>query len=177
MKKKNKSIYVICIFLLVLFQTLIVYADDFDINANAGMIVETNTGKIIYSKDAEEQNFPASVTKILTAIVVIENCNLNEKATVTASAVSNIPSGYVVAPLMVGEEMRIEDLLYALMLKSSNDAAYVLAEHVGGSTQGFSEIMNKKAQEIGCKNTHFVNPNGIHDDNHYTTAYDYRADG
>ncbi|MBR3152737.1 MAG: D-alanyl-D-alanine carboxypeptidase [Clostridia bacterium] len=172
MKKTYKSIYIAFIFIIVFFQNIVVYADDFSIEAEAGLIVETNTGKVIFNQDAENQKYPASVTKILTAIIVIENCDLNDKATVTASAVSNIPDGYVVAPLMIGEEMRIEDLLYALMLKSSNDAAYVLAEHVGGSIDGFSDMMNKKAVEIGCKNTHFVNPNGIHDDNHYTTAYD-----
>lgn len=172
MKKINKSIYCLLIFLLTIFQSVRIYAEDLSIEAKAGIIVETNTGKIIYNKDAEIQNYPASVTKILTAIIVIENCNLDDKAVVTSSAVSNIPEGYVVAPLFVGEEMRIEDLLYALMLKSSNDAAYVLAEHVGGSVDGFSDIMNKKAIEIGCKNSHFVNPNGIHNDNHYTTAYD-----
>ena len=173
----NNKIYKITMIVVLLIVVLTcntkVYADDeLSINAKAALIVETNTGKIIYEKDIYEQNYPASVTKILTAILTIENCELDDVATVSQTAISHIPTGYVIAPLYIGEQITIKDLLYALMLKSANDAAYVLAEHVGGSVDGFSEMMNKKAEEIGCKNTHFVNPNGIHNQNHYTTAYD-----
>ncbi|MBR3133219.1 MAG: D-alanyl-D-alanine carboxypeptidase [Clostridia bacterium] len=171
-----KKIYEITILSILIFTIGFgyssVYAEELSVNANASLIVEVNSGKVIYENNSEEQNYPASVTKILTAILTIENCKLDDLAIVTNTAVSNIPDGYVVAPLMVGEEIRVEDLLYALMLKSANDAAYVLAEHVGGSVGGFSDMMNKKAEEIGCKNSHFVNPNGIHNENHYTTAYD-----
>ena len=174
--KKIKNLAVLILIVLILLPSLTTMAADkneeLDLDIKAGIIVETNTGKVIYEKEAEKQNYPASVTKILTAILVLENCDLNETAIASSKALSNIPPAYVVTPLYVGEEMRVEDLLYALMLKSANDAAYVLAEHVGGSTEGFAEMMNKKAEEIGCKNSHFVNPNGIHDDNHYTTAYD-----
>ena len=173
----NNKIYKITMIVVLLIVVLTcntkVYADDeLSINAKAALIVETNTGKIIYENDIYEQNYPASVTKILTAILTIENCDLDDVATVSQTAISQIPTGYVIAPLYIGEQITIKDLLYALMLKSANDAAYVLAEHVGGSVEGFSEMMNKKAEELGCKNTHFVNPNGIHNQNHYTTAYD-----
>ena len=173
----NKKIYktiIILINLVIVMSTItnVYAADELSVNANASLIVETNSGKIIYEDNAETQNYPASLTKILTAILVLENCELDDIVTVSKSAVSNIPPSYVVAPLFVGEQMRVEDLLYALLLKSSNDAAYVLAEHVGGSVEGFSDMMNKKAEELGCKNTHFVNPNGIHNNEHYTTAYD-----
>ena len=173
----NNKIYKITMIVMVLIVTLTcntkVHADnELSVNAKAALIVETNTGKIIYEKDIYEQNYPASVTKILTAILTIENCELDDVATVSQTAISQIPTGYVIAPVFVGEQITIKDLLYALMLKSANDAAYVLAEHVGGSVDGFSEMMNKKAEELGCKNTHFVNPNGIHNQNHYTTAYD-----
>ena len=173
----NNKIYKITMIVVLLIVVLTcntkVYADDeLSINAKAALIVETNTGKIIYEKDIYEQNYPASVTKILTAILTIENCELDDVATVSQTAISHIPTGYVIAPLYIGEQITIKDLLYALMLKSANDAAYVLAEHVGGSVEGFSEMMNKKAEELECKNTHFVNPNGIHNQNHYTTAYD-----
>jgi len=147
-------------------------AEELSVNAKAAFMVEVNTGKVIYENHAQEINYPASVTKILTAILVLENCELEEIATVSSNALANIPEGYVVAPLFVGEEMRVKDLLYALMLKSANDAAYVLAEHVGGSIDGFSAMMNQKAEELGCMNSHFVNPNGIHQEDHYTTAYD-----
>lgn len=173
MKKVYKALIFVLLFLIIAFQSLTIYAyDELSINAKAGIIVETNTEKILFEKNSTMINYPASVTKILTAILVIENCNLDDMAIVSETAISNIPEGYVVAPLVVGEEMRVEDLLYALMLKSSNDAAYVLAEHVGGSINKFSDMMNEKAKEIGCKNSHFVNPNGIHNAEHYTTAYD-----
>ena len=170
----SKKIVFLFVFFIMIFNCIRVFAveDELEVDAKASIIVESNSGKILYEDNAHKKNYPASVTKILTAIVVLENCELDDTAVVTSSAVSNIPSGYVLAPLFVGEEMKIKDLLYALMLKSANDAAYVLAEHVGGSVDGFSDMMNKKAEEIGCKNSHFVNPNGIHNENHYTTAYD-----
>ena len=173
MNKIKKLILVLALFLVVVLQNIIVFADDdLDVDAKAAIIVETNTGRIIYEKNSTEENYPASVTKVLTAIIVIEKCHFDDIATASETAIESVPEGYVTAPLSIGEEMRIEDLLYALMLKSANDAAYVLAEHVGGSIEGFAEIMNQKAEEIGCKDTHFINPNGIHDDKHYTTAYD-----
>lgn len=173
MKKLNKAVIMILLFGVIIFYSTNIFAsNELSIDAKAGLIVETNTGKVIYDKDACDKNYPASVTKILTAIIVIENCNLDEKATVTKSAISSIPAGYIVVPLTEGEEIKVIELLYALMLKSANDAAYVLAEHVAGSIENFSDMMNKKAEEIGCKNSHFVNPNGIHNSNHYTTAYD-----
>ena len=173
MKKILRNVLTSTLFLCIIFTNLSIFAaEELKVEAEAAIIAEPITGKIIYETESEEQNYPASVTKILTAILVLENCKLDDVATCSQTALSNIPSAYVVAPLMVGEEMRVEDLLYALMLKSANDAAYVLAEHVGKTTEGFSEMMNNKAKEIGCKGTHFVNPNGVHSDNHYTTAYD-----
>ena len=172
-KRIKKTIIAILFMAIIMSNSIFSYAtNEISVDAKASLVVETNSGKIIYEDNAEVQNYPASVTKILTAIIVLEKCELNDIVTVTKSAISNIPSGYVVAPLLEGEKIKVEDLLYALMLKSSNDAAYVLAEHVGGSVDGFSEMMNKKAAEIGCKNSHFVNPNGIHNENHYTTSYD-----
>ena len=174
MNKRIKKIIVAIIFITIIMSNYIfVYgANDFSVNAKASIIVEENSEKIVYEDNSNIQNYPASVTKILTAILTLENCQLTDTVTVSKTAISNIPLGYVIAPLFVGEQMSVEDLLYALMLKSANDAAYVLAEHVGGSVEGFSDMMNKKAEELGCKNSHFVNPNGIHNSNHYTTAYD-----
>ena len=172
-KRIKKTIIAIIFIVIIMSNYIFVYgANDFSVNAKASIIVEENSGKIIYEENSNIQNYPASVTKILTAILTLENCKLTDTVTVSKTAISNIPSGYVIAPLFVGEQMSVEDLLYALMLKSANDAAYVLAEHVGGSVEGFSDMMNKKAEELGCKNSHFVNPNGIHNSNHYTTAYD-----
>lgn len=172
-KRIKKTIIAIVFIAIIMSNSIFVYAEnDFTVDAKASLIIEENSGKVIHEENSNIQNYPASVTKILTAILTLENCELTDTVTVSKTAISNIPSGYVIAPLFVGEQMSVEDLLYALMLKSANDAAYVLAEHVGGSVEGFSEMMNKKAEEIGCKNSHFVNPNGIHNSNHYTTAYD-----
>ena len=172
-KRIKKTIIAIIFIAFIMSNSIFVYAEnDFTVDAKASLIIEENSGKVIHEDNSNVQNYPASVTKILTAILTLENCELTDTVTVSKTAISNIPSGYVIAPLFVGEQMSVEDLLYALMLKSANDAAYVLAEHVGGSVEGFSEMMNKKAEEIGCKNSHFVNPNGIHNSNHYTTAYD-----
>lgn len=108
----------------------------------------------------------------MTAILAIENCEMDDVATASEFAVKSIPYDYSIANIYVGEQVTIKDLLYVLMLHSANEAAYVLAEHIGGSVEGFAEMMNDKAKEIGCQNTHFVNPNGIQDENHYSTAYD-----
>ena len=172
MKKIFRLITIIVLLVIICFNNNVYAFSNLSINAKASLIVELNTGKIIYEDNIYEKNYPASMTKILTAIIVLENCELDDIANVSQSAISNIPQDYVITPLYVGERISIKDLLYALLLKSANDAAYVLAEHVAGSVDNFSEMMNKKAIEIGCKNSHFVNPNGIHDDNHYTTAYD-----
>ena len=108
----------------------------------------------------------------MTALLTLENCDLNDIATVTSEAITSVPSGYSTDLLKMGEELTIKDLLYALLLPSSNEAANVLAIHIAGSIDSFASMMNTRAIELGCKNTHFVNPNGVHDDNHYTTAYD-----
>ena len=170
MKVKRKIFYFLPIFLIILSN--ICFAIEPTINSGSAILVEESTEKILYEKNAYEKMYPASTTKILTAILVLENCNLDDMATVSHNAVYSLPQAYVTTNLREGEQISINDLMYALMLKSANDAAIVLAEHVGGSLEGFAEMMNKKAQEIGCKNTHFVNPNGMHDDDHYTTAYD-----
>lgn len=141
-------------------------------SSEAILIMESSTGKIIYEKNGYEQKYPASTTKILTAILAIEHCNLDEMATASEFAISSIPSGYSTANIQIGESLSVRDLLYALMLQSANESAVVLAEHISGSQEAFADLMNQKAEEIGCKNTHFVNPNGVHDEDHYSTAYD-----
>ena len=141
-------------------------------DSEAVLIMETSTGKVDYEKNGYQVKYPASTTKIMTAILTLEHCNLNETATASENAITSIPSGYQTANIQIGETLSVEALLYALMLPSANDSAVVLAEHVAGSVDNFSDMMNKKAEELGCKNTHFVNPNGIHNDNHYSTAYD-----
>lgn len=170
MRLKLKKI--LLLFLMLISISSLAFAAELNLNSEAAILVEVSTGRILYEKNSTKQLYPASTTKILTAILVLENCDLDEKVTVRETALNNIPSGYVTCNLQIGEQLTINDLLYALMIPSANDAAYVLAEHVGGSVEGFSAMMNDKARALGCKTTHFVNPNGIHDDSHYSTAYD-----
>lgn len=143
-----------------------------ELDCESAILLEEKTGIVVYEKNSNEKLYPASTTKILTAILVLENCKLSDSITVTESSINSIPTGYVIGDLRIGEKFTIENMLYALMLKSANDVAVLLAEHVSGSVENFADLMNQKAIEIGCKNTHFVNPNGIHSDDHYTTASD-----
>ncbi len=142
------------------------------IGCKAAYVAEPSTGKIIYEKNAHEKLYPASTTKILTALVVMEKCQLTDKAKVSKKAISLVPEGYSNANLVAGEEIDIKTLLYALLIPSANEAANVLAEHVSGNVEAFAELCNNRAKELGCENLHFVNPNGIHNDDHYCTAYD-----
>lgn len=142
------------------------------IGCQAVYVAEPTTGKIIYEKNAHERRYPASTTKILTALLVLEKCNLTDTANISQKALSLVPAGYSNAKLQVGEELTIKDLLYALLIPSANEAANVLAEHVSGSVEEFAELCNNRAKELGCEDLHFVNPNGIHSENHYCTAYD-----
>jgi len=136
------------------------------------LLAETNTGKIIYERNADEKIYPASLTKLMTAILVVENCELDEIVTVSENAVISVPSGYVNANLQVGEELTVEDLLYVMLIPSANDAANALAEHVGGNIESFSTMMNSRAKELGCIGSNFTNPSGLHEEEHYTTTRD-----
>lgn len=159
-------------FIFIISIQIYTFATEIDINAESALLVEVSTGQILYEKNSKKQMYPASTTKILTGILVIENSNLSDMVTVSQTALQNIPQGYVTCNLQVGEILSVNDLLHALLIPSANDAAFVLAEYIGGSINEFSNMMNSKALELGCTNTHFVNPNGIHNDNHYSTAYD-----
>ena len=169
--KFGKKIFSLFVLLLMFFSNL-GFAIEPTVASSAAILVESSTGKILYEKNAYEKMYPASTTKVMTAILILENCDLNEMATVSHNAIYSLPSGYVNANLQKGEEISVKDLMYALMVKSANDAAIVLAEHLDGSVEGFADRMNAKAAELDCQNTHFVNPNGIHNENHYSTAYD-----
>lgn len=167
----------ICIFLMMIFVCIVplhsnATEPNLNIYAPACILMESSTGKILYSKNANAKMYPASTTKVMTAILTLEKCNLNDIVTVSHDAVFNVPSTYSHASLREGEQLTVEQLLYVLLIPSANDAAFALAEHIGGSVENFATMMNEKAVELGCKNTHFVNPNGIHDENHYSTAYD-----
>lgn len=136
------------------------------------LLVEKETGDVLYEKNAYEKMYPASTTKMLTAIIVLENCYLNDTVTVSESAISAVPRGYTTAHLRAGEQFTVQELLYAMLVPSANDVANVLAEHVSGSISEFSKVMNEKAAKIGMTNSNFTNPSGVQDENLYTTAYD-----
>lgn len=166
---------IIC-FLIIIFNILSINkfcnAAEINISAPVCVLMEYSTGKILFEKNLNKMMYPASTTKLMTAILVLEKCQLTDVATVSNSAVDSVPAGYSTAYLQEGEKLTIEQLLHVLLIPSANDAANVLAEHVGGSIANFANMMNSKAKEIGCENTNFKNPSGIHDENHYSTAYD-----
>lgn len=143
-----------------------------EISAQSSILMDSTTEKILYSKNETQKMYPASTTKILTAILTIENTNPNDIVTIQNEAISTIPSGYSIAPLQVGEQFTIQQLLEVMLIYSANDAANVLAYHISGSIENFAKLMNSKIVELGLKNTHFTNPSGMHDNNHYTTAND-----
>lgn len=139
------------------------------LNARVGLIFDRNSKTILYEKNGLKQVPMASTTKIMTAIVVLENSNLNDIVTISKKAAG---TGGSRLGLKINDKITVHDLLFGLMLKSGNDAAVALAEHVGGGIEGFADMMNKKASEMGLVNSHFVTPHGLDQDKHYTTAYE-----
>ncbi len=140
--------------------------------AASALVMEESTGEIIFDKNSDMILYPASTTKIMTVLLAILTCDLDEEVTVSANAV-NIPDpDATMIGLDVGEVIILKDLLYGTLLRSGNDGAVAIAEHVAGSEESFAALMNETARSLGMYNTHFVNPHGLHDPNHYTTAYD-----
>lgn len=176
MNFKKLSLHILSIFIVIfiLFSTSFCFAtaEKLNINAPVAILMDANTGKILYEKNAYEKMYPASTTKIMTAILALENRDLSHIAKVSYDAIFSVPVGYTNANLQLDEELTMEQLLKVLLLPSANDAANVIAEDIGGSVESFASMMNTKAKEIGCTNTHFVNPSGIHNENHYSCAYD-----
>jgi serine-type D-Ala-D-Ala carboxypeptidase (penicillin-binding protein 5/6) len=139
-------------------------------SASSAVLMEQQSGRVLYAKEAHQVRRIASITKIMTAILAIESGKLNETVKVSENAVRAEGSSIYLKP---GEKIKLKNLVYGLMLRSGNDAAVAIAEHVGGSLDGFVYLMNQKAEEIGMKNTHFANPHGLDDhEDHFSTAYD-----
>ena len=137
----------------------------------AGVILmEEFTGTILYEKNSDEAHYPASITKIMTTLLALENGNLSDMVTFSDDAINNTEGSGIARDY--GEQMTLEQCLYGVMLESANECAYAVAEHVGGTVENFVDMMNAKAKELGCTNTHFANPHGLQDENHYTTAHD-----
>ena len=140
--------------------------------ANAVIAYDLNSDTLLYSWNADATIYPSSMVKLMACLVALENSDLSDEVTVNKSALNLLPVGSVSAGLSAGEVVTVESLLYAVMVASTNDAAVVLAEAVGGSQEGFAEMMNAKAEELGCTGTHYSNATGLHDEGSYTTARD-----
>lgn len=145
---------------------------DFTIYSEGAVLMDSSTGAILYGKNENEKLYPASTTKIITAIIAIENCKPSDKITASYNAVMSIPSGYSNAAIQPNETLTFQELLDMFLIQSANEIGYIFAEHISGSIENFATLMNQKAASLGCKNTHFTNPSGIHDPEHYSTAYD-----
>lgn len=179
------------IFLLI-FSSESFANSDITTDSEACILIDADFGKVLYEKNSSKRLYPASTTKVMTAILTVENCNLQDNVTVSYWAINSVPPTYTMGYIKEGQVLTVEELLNITMIASANDAAYVLAEYIANldnpdylkdssaeaktsfenSIAEFSEMMNNKAKEIGCLDTNFVNPNGIHNENHYSTAYD-----
>ena len=140
---------------------------------DAAILMEAGTGTVLYEKNSYERHYPASITKIMTALLALENCSMDEMITFSHNSVYDIDPGCsIIGDIDEGDQLSMEKTMYGMMLNSGNEAAYGIAEHVSGDLPSFAEMMNQRARELGCLDTHFVNANGLHNDDHYTTAYD-----
>ena len=142
------------------------------VEAEGAVLMDAATGQVLFGKNQDTQFYPASITKVMTALLVLEHCSLDETVTFSAAATTNLESGAVALGIVEGDQLTVEQCLYGLLLKSANEIGNGLAEHVAGSVSAFADMMNAKAKELGCKNTHFANPHGLNDPDHKTTPYD-----
>lgn len=145
---------------------------DIDFDAQAILLYEMNSGTMVYAKNIDEKRYPASLTKVMTCLLALEHGTLTDVITVSDEVVENLDPNGSSSGLMAGEELTLEQLLFCLMIESANDAAPVIAQYIAGDESSFIQMMNDKAKELGCTNTHFMNTHGLHDENHYTTARD-----
>lgn len=155
--------------------TPVVKAEDYwpegiSTNSPSAIVMEMTTGTVLYEKNSTDKLYPASITKIMTVMLALEHCSLDEIVTFSDAAIDNTEGSGIARDY--GEQMSMEECLYAIMLASANECAYAVAEHVAGDIESFAALMNEKAAELGCVNTHFVNPHGLHNENHYTCSYD-----
>lgn len=168
----RKYIIVFLMFLILFsnsYSVLALNEKDIFINGQSGILMESKSGRILYSYNSHKKLPMASTTKIMTALLAIEKGNLDNIVKIDSSCVGIEGSSIYLRP---GEEISLRDLIYGLMLRSGNDAAMAIAKYIGGSVENFIDMMNKKAKELGAYNTNFANPHGLPDKNHYSTAYD-----
>ena len=148
------------------------WPSDTGVQSEAGIVMDMDSGAVLFGQNIHVQKAPASITKLLTALVVIENSNLDDMVTFSHDAVYNVEEGSGNKnAIEEGDQLTVRDCLYLLLLRSSNQAANALAEHVGGSREGFVAMMNEKTAELGCSESHFANPSGLNDETQLTCAY------
>ncbi|MCR5250019.1 MAG: D-alanyl-D-alanine carboxypeptidase [Lachnospiraceae bacterium] len=142
------------------------------IGAASAILMDADSGTVLYAKNIHEHLFPASTTKLLTCLVAVENCSLGEIITINQSAIDANESDGSHMYLEAGEQLTLEELLYGILINSANEACNAVGEHIAGSMDAYVDMMNARAAELGCTDTHFVTTNGLHDDDHYTSAHD-----
>lgn len=142
------------------------------ISAESAILMDVNTGVILYAKNIHKKSYPASTTKILTCLLAIENGNLDDIVSFSHDAVFSVPVGGSNMGMDQGESITLEQCLYGILVGSANEVSNAVAEYVSGTIEDFTNLMNERAAEFGCTDSHFINANGLHDDNHYTSAYD-----
>ncbi len=174
MKKILGMISILSVLLTILISEVPVLAEENapKIIGESAIVMDVETGDVLYEKNSSVRHYPASITKCMTALVVLENRNLDDRVEYSNEALLSIESGSSAAYIKPKEIMTVEESLYVMMLHSANDVAHGLAYEVGGDLSGFAQMMNEKAVELGCMNTNFVNASGLNDKNHYTTAAD-----
>ncbi len=174
----KKTFYILIMILYIINCNIsTIYSNNYnknlpDVSASAAILMDMETGKILYSKNENEHHYPASITKILTTLIALEYNKPKDIITFSEEAVFGIDRSSSNLAMDVGEQITMEDALYSIMLMSANEVSAAVAEHIGGSIENFSKIMNQRAKQAGAINSNFKNPHGLHDDNHYTTAYD-----
>lgn len=179
----NRIKRIICLFIASVFfvsvTSTLSYAEgenteEIELTAKAAILVEMESGQVLYEKNADMRWAPASTTKIMTALVALENANINTKMKASAEAINSIPLDYGIAGIKVGEELTLNDLLHFVLIISANEAANVIAENVSptGRIEGFVKLMNEEAEKLNLQNTHFTNTYGLDDENHYSSARD-----
>lgn len=165
----RKQLSLVIIFLAFISFTSAAWADGPQIVGETAALIDARTGQLLYGKDEHKRMYPASTTKALTALLALERANIDDVVTIGPNPVN---AGGTSMWFLEGEQLTLEELLYALMMNSANDAGVAIAEHIAGSVENFAEISNQRAKEIGTGDTHFTNPHGMPDKNHYSTAYD-----
>lgn len=172
MKKISAIVFTLITILCVAFVPIKAKAAATYIKSEAAVLIEAETGAVLYNKNMDRKMYPASITKIMTGLIALEKCKLTDVMQASYNSVHNLPYNSSHIALDTGEKISVKDAMYALAIESANDVANVFAEHIAGSNEEFAVMMTDRAKEIGAKNTNFTNPHGLPDTNHYTTAYD-----